>query len=342
MRQDHSWASEPALSEVFGVTIGDIARRSPAVSGNKTVAEVKELFPTGTLQGIVIVDDEGKPAGLVMKNDLYYHLAGQYGVPLYYNRPIRVLMDKDPLVVDAHLPLEAVSRQAMARQEQKLYDLVIVTREGRYWGSVSIIDMLRCITDMQLRLAASSNPLTGLPGNLVIEERLKQLIAKNEPFSVLYIDLDNFKAYNDKYGFERGDQALLLTAAILSQALAACSDSRPDFLGHIGGDDFIIMTHPAKAPALCQFIVKQFDQNIHPLYPPDDLICGFVTVTNRKGQEECFPLITISIAVVDNLDRAFTNYLELGEVAAQLKRRAKAIEGSVWVSDRRKLGRDKS
>ncbi|MDR7867415.1 MAG: GGDEF domain-containing protein [Sporomusaceae bacterium] len=328
------------LSDPYGmpdngeVTIGGIARQSLAVDGQKTVAETKDLFPEGTLQGIVVVEDQ-KPVGLVMKNELYYRLGSQYGVPLYYRRPIRLLMDKEPLIVDAGMPLEAVSHQAMARQESKLYDLIIVTKGGRYWGTVSIIDLLRQLTDSQIRSAANANPLTGLPGNLVIEEHLKRLVAQHEPFAVLYVDLDNFKAFNDRYGFEQGDRALRLTSTVLNQAIAACSDSHADFLGHIGGDDFIILSRPEKTDALCQAIIVRFDREFRALYSPEDLARGFITVPNRKGQDENFPLTTVSIAVVDNTERRFINYLELGEIAAQLKRRAKAIEGSVYLIDRR-------
>lgn len=316
------------------VTIGDIVKQSPTVDGQMTVAATKDLFPEGMLQGIVVVEDH-KPVGLVMKNDLYYRLGSQYGVPLYYNRPIRLLMDNEPLIVDAGMLLEAVSRQAMARQEAKLYDLIIVTRGGRYAGTVSIIDLLKHITDRQIRSAANANPLTGLPGNLVIEERLKKLVKQNEPFAVLYVDLDNFKAFNDRYGFEQGDRALRLTSAILNQAMIACCDGCADFLGHIGGDDFIILSQPEKADALCQAIIARFDREFRALYPPEDLARGFITVVNRKGQEENFPLTAVSIAVVDNTERRFANYLELGEIAAQLKRQAKAVEGSVYLVDRR-------
>lgn len=315
-------------------TIGDIAQPSLAVDGQKAVSEVKDLFPEGTLQGIVVVEEQ-RPVGLVMKNDLYYHLSSRYGVSLYYHRPIKALMDRQPLIVDANLPLEAVSRQALDRPEAKHYDLIIVTRDGRYLGTVSILELLRHITDRQLRSAANANPLTGLPGNLVIEEKLKRLIGRSDPFAILYIDLDNFKAFNDRYGFEKGDQALRLTAGILSQAITACGDGHPDFLGHIGGDDFLIISRPEKAAALCRSIIDRFDREIRGLYAAEDLARGHITVPNRKGHEESYPITTMSIAVVDNGGRQFTNYLELGEIAAHIKRRAKAVEGSVFLTDRR-------
>lgn len=317
------------------VSIGDIARQSQAVSGQLAVSKVKDLFPEGTLQGIVVTEGL-KPVGLVMKNELYYLLGSRYGVPLYYDRPIRTLMDKEPLIVDAALSLEAVSHQAMARDEARQYDLIIVTRDGRYLGTVSIMDLLRHITDRQIRSAANANPLTGLPGNLAIEERLKKLVAGNAPLAVLYIDIDNFKAFNDRYGFEHGDNALRLTSALLNQAIADCSDGRADFLGHIGGDDFIIISVPAKAEAICQAIIARFDREFRSLYAPADLARGFIAVPNRRGVEENFPVATVSIAVVDNADRQFTNYLEIGEIAAQLKRKAKATEGSIYLTNRRK------
>lgn len=332
-------AGRDGLPEADDLTVGDIVGHSPAAEAGKTVAEVKELIPTGMLQGVVIVEND-KPVGLVMKNELFYHLSSRYGVALYYKRPISALMDRQPLIVDAYLPLEAVSRQAMARDDNKLYDLVVVTKDGRYWGTVTIIDLLRHITDRQIRSAANANPLTGLPGNLVIEERLQRLVKSSAPFAVLYIDIDNFKAFNDMYGFEQGDNALRLTAAILSQAIADTPGGHADFLGHIGGDDFLIISRPEKAEDLCQAIIAHFDRESRGLYPPEDLARGFITVPNRRGQEENYPLVTVSIAVVANEGRQFGNYLEIGEIAAQLKRRAKAIEGSVWVSERRRSARN--
>jgi diguanylate cyclase (GGDEF)-like protein len=323
------------MPEKSEATIGDVSGQSPAVSGEKTVSEVKDLFPAGTLQGIVVTEEQ-RPVGLVMKNELYYLLGSRYGVPLYYNRPIRAVMDKDPLIVDAGLSLEAVAHQAMARQEAKQYDLIIVTKGGRYLGTVSIIELLRHITDRQIRMAANANPLTGLPGNLAIEERLKKLVRGNEPFAVLYIDIDNFKAFNDRYGFEHGDNALRLTSAILNQAIAECSDRHADFLGHIGGDDFIIISRPEKADALSLAIIARFEREFRSLYAPEDRARGFITLPNRRGVEENFPVATLSIAVVDNVARLFTNYLEIGEIAAQLKKKAKATEGSVYLTDHRK------
>ena len=326
---------EQSLSKTFGLTIGDIAQYCPSVSAATLVCDLEDYLHDETTPGIVITENDA-PHGLLMKNRLYSQLGTQFGISLYYQRPVERIMDRQPLVVSADLPLEAVSQIAMSRHADHLYDLIIVVKDGAFHGVVSIIHLLKNVTNLQIRRAFNANPLTGLPGNLIIEERLKNLIAEKNAFAVLYIDLDNFKAFNDKYGFERGDQALLHTARLLSSCLAEhCASSTRDFLGHIGGDDFVIITTQENGFPLCQTICLQFDQDIHSLYPPEDLQQQHIRVLNRKGEEEVFPLMSLSIAVVHNQQETFGNYLEISELAASLKKKAKKIPGSAWCADRR-------
>ena len=326
---------EQTLSKTFGLTIGDIAQYCPSVSASTLVCDLEDYLHDETIPGIVITEDEA-PQGLLMKNRLYSQLGTQFGISLYYQRPVGRIMDRQPLVVSADLPLEAVSQIAMSRHADHLYDLIIVVKDGALHGVVSIIHLLKNVTNLQIRRAFNANPLTGLPGNLIIEERLKTLVAENNSFAVLYIDLDNFKAFNDKYGFERGDQALLHTARLLSSCLAEhCGSSTRDFLGHVGGDDFVVITTQENAFLLCQTICRQFDQDINSLYLPEDLQQQHIRVLNRKGEEELFPLMSLSIAVVHNQQKTFCNYLEISEIAASLKKKAKKIPGSSWCADRR-------
>ena len=192
------------------------------------------------------------------------------------------------------------------------------------------------LSTQQIKLAANANPLTGLPGNLMIEERLKTVVRQQEHFSALYVDLDHFKAFNDKYGFEHGDLVLLKTARILQEVVARDTRSASVFLGHIGGDDFLLLlTWDEDASVIAAKIIEKFDAEIADLYSEEDRRVGFICVSNRKGEEERFPIMSISVAIVDNTTRAFSNYLEISEAAAQLKKRAKEIEGSIWVRERR-------
>ncbi|MHB8171099.1 MAG: GGDEF domain-containing response regulator [Thermincolia bacterium] len=183
----------------------------------------------------------------------------------------------------------------------------------------------------------SYNPLTGLPGNILIVEEIKARVARpNNLFAVMYLDLDNFKAYNDVYGFLKGDEVITLVAHIMEQAVKELGN-REDFIGHIGGDDYIIVTNPAKAEDISQRIIDQFDSTIPLFYNIKDRRNGFITTKNRQQVEVQFPIMTISIAIVTNIHRLISSHWEVGEIASELKKLAKMHEGSIWVFDRRKI-----
>ncbi|WP_165865929.1 GGDEF domain-containing protein [Lucifera butyrica] len=317
----------------FGVTIGEIVEPVPTVGKGILVRDAETIFNQTQVNGIVVLEDR-HPLGLLMKYKLYFHLGTNYGVSLYYRRPVELVMDKFPLIVNADLPLEAVSQIAMSREEYNLYDYIIVVQDDIYVGVVSIMNLLNNITKLQIRRAHNANPLTGLPGNLLIEDRLKELVTNKAPFAVLYLDLNNFKAFNDKYGFEHGDKVLLFTAQLISRCLAI-SGGTNDFIGHIGGDDFIIITRPERACALAQAIIEQFDTDILPFYQPEDREKGYIEVKNRRGQWEQIPIVGVSIAIVSTANRPFSNYLEIGEIAAELKKLAKEQPCSNYVMDKR-------
>jgi diguanylate cyclase (GGDEF)-like protein len=316
----------------FGVTIGEIVQQVPTVEKGTFVNEVEMLLTTRPVDGVVVLDRK-LPVGIVMKHKLYYQLGTNFGFSLYHHRSVDLVMDPYPLIVDADLFLESVSQIAMSR-EDNLYDYIIVVKEGSYQGVVSIMNLLNHITQQQIRCAHNANPLTGLPGNLFISDRLKDLVDRRQSFAVLYLDLDNFKAYNDKYGFERGDRIILVTAQLLSSCLAI-TEGNGQFLGHIGGDDFIIISQPDTAPGLAERIIAEFDREVQNYYEPEALEKEFIEVKNRRGELEKFPIISISIALVSTNAIQFDNYLQVGEAAAELKKRAKQIPGSCLVVNRR-------
>ncbi len=181
----------------------------------------------------------------------------------------------------------------------------------------------------------SFNPLTGLPGNILIEEQIKTKVkTPDKPFAVLYLDLDNFKAYNDVYGFLKGDEVLKLLAHILEQCTYTLGN-RDDFIGHIGGDDFIAITTPDKVDALCSAYISQFDSTIPLLYSIEDRKMGYITTLDRQSNQVSYPMITLSIAVVSNEKRKLTSHWQVAEVASELKKYAKSLIGSNYVKDRR-------
>ena len=180
------------------------------------------------------------------------------------------------------------------------------------------------------------SPLTGLPGNVQIQKEMKKRLLNKEKYAILYFDLDNFKAYNDVYGFANGDEIIKFTSRTISQNIHKIQNS-DNFVGHIGGDDFVAIVSPTDYDSVCQQIILEFDAGAVDFYNEMDVERGFVEVANRRGIIEQFPLTTISIAVVEVDPNRYKTTLEIGEVGAQVKHRAKTILGSTYVIDRRKF-----
>ena len=185
------------------------------------------------------------------------------------------------------------------------------------------------------------SPLTGLPGNMQIEAELKRRLRKKTEFSILYFDLDNFKAYNDIYGFLKGDEIIKLTSKIIQRNIHDM-DIEESFIGHIGGDDFVaIISSGIDFERICQNIIIEFDYEILEYFSDEDSERGYMEVSNRKGILEQFPLVSLSVGVVVIEKGRFKNILEIGEVGAQVKHVAKSTMGSTYVIDRRKQDEEK-
>ncbi len=272
--------------------------------------------------GLCVVED-GEVLGVVTKSRLVLQLSGRYGFSLNQKRPISCLMDCDFLAVDYQTPIDAVSQLAMSRPAEKLYDFIVVTKENKYAGTVTIKDLLQKTTEIEVVNAKYQNPLTGLPGNLIIEQKMKQFILNEKPYCVIYLDIDNFKAYNDVYGFENGDLIIKLLADLITSHL-------PDeqFAGHVGGDDFVMILDNYEAASLCGIIINEFDKNVLKYYNPQDIQNGYIIAEDRHGAIEKFPLISLSIAGVSNKSHRFSNIYELTEELAKIKKKSKQQSGS--------------
>lgn len=185
------------------------------------------------------------------------------------------------------------------------------------------------------RLKPAVSPLTGLPGNLVIEQELRR---RTEPgagaFAALYIDLNNFKAYNDVYGFAAGDEAIRLTARVIV-ASAHELGAATDLVGHVGGDDFVVLTRPDRSEAIANHIVADFDHQVTELYTPADRRRGYITAKDRQGILRKYSLLSIAVAIVHNEYRDVTSHYQVAEIGAELKLYAKTRGGSLVVKDQR-------
>jgi diguanylate cyclase (GGDEF)-like protein len=179
------------------------------------------------------------------------------------------------------------------------------------------------------------NPLTELPGNAIITQELQRRVDADEPFALMHVDLNDFKAFNDFYGFARGDTVLKLVSKILREASRG-SDPRAGFVGHIGGDDFVVLCRAEVATDLARMLINDFDASIMALYDPHDAARGFITVTDRRNEAHDFPLMTISIGVASNATRKIESHWEASEIAGELKQFAKTQDHSNFAIDRRK------
>mgnify|MGYP000511851372 CR=1 FL=1 len=195
---------------------------------------------------------------------------------------------------------------------------------------VTMAQRLKQLEEMYL----DTSPLTRLPGGIAIENVMNKRIAAKAPIAFCLMDIDNFKAYNDHYGYAKGNDIIQATAAIVSEAVARYGDEN-DFIGHIGGDDFVLITTPDLYPRICQAVIDSFDKKIPGFYDEQERQRGYIIGENRQGQEVKFPLATLSIAVVTNIKRKFKNHIQYGEVAAEMKEHAKTVAGSNFMVDQR-------
>ena len=316
--------------------IRELVEPALSVDAHATTSEVQDMIAnkSGNPISAAVVVSNDKPIGLVMSYHLHRKLGSRFGVALYYERTIAKLMDTSPLIIEEQTPVEIAAEMAMRRERFKVYDHVIVTRGGRLTGLVSVQKMLDTLARVQVEMAKGANPLTGLPGNVSIEKQTLRIARTGQITSVIYADIDNFKIFNDRYGFEKGDRIILLLSRILSWAVKKYGG--PDgFLGHIGGDDFVILTSPDQAQRLCQAVCRCFQRLAPQCYSAEDRRNGYICAVDRSGEERRIPLMTISMAIID-CPSGFDLKL-ISQRSAEMKKYAKSIEGNSYVRDRRQI-----
>ncbi len=306
------------------------------------------------VQDVYIIDDDDASIVIfreLFKNDPEYKFTSvkteQIDIALK-NIPFLIVINEDAIdrdVVD-------LCRKIRKDEDNSITPVIVVSSKGErehrlkimqesieYFIKKPVDEHYLYYTVKNLNRLLSTNrrisPLTGLPGNVQIHAELKKRILKKEAFCVLYLDLDNFKAYNDVYGFLKGDQIIEFTAETIMKCI---HDSGMDntFIGHIGGDDFIALVPGNSCEKLCQNILAHFDNNVKKYFTEQDIEKGYIEVANRKGIIEQFPLTSLSIGVVVADEGRFNNILEIGEIGAQVKHAAKSVMGSSYAVDRRK------
>lgn len=307
--------NDSMANNIFNTPIENLCTKTGTIVSKEIVPDVYDRLKhdPGCIGLCVVANDV--PLGIVTKERLALKLSGQYGFALYQNKPISHVMEKDFLSVDCETPVNIVSSIAMSREQDRLYDFIVITKNGRYLGTVTIRDLLKKTTEIEVATAKHQNPLSGLPGNLMIERKLQQCVLGDGKYSVAYLDIDNFKAYNDVYGFENGDLILKLLSSVLVRSL-----HRNEFVGHIGGDDFVIIIDGHVEEEFFLPIITEFEKEVLSFYNQEDIDKGYITSTNRRNVVEKFPLITLTVASVNNKQQQFKDTFELTETLASFKK----------------------
>lgn len=307
--------------------ISNISQAQKTLNPKILIGQVYGLMEEdNSISGFCVMED-GYPVGSITRAGLYRRLSGRPEYNLYAKEPVDKIMSRDFLQVDYHESIRTVSQKAMGRDADHLYDFITITRDGRYFGIVTVRHLLENAIQVEANNARHINPLSELPGNLIIEKKLEECLNDEAAYKILYFDMNNFKAYNDIYGFENGDRIIRHLAEILKKRIGKTGD----FIGHIGGDDFVAIVAGNGVEELCRTVIDDFDRSVPDFYGKNDLDRGFITTKNRHGIEEDFPLLSIAIAVTSS-KKCNTVYM-LSKHMAELRRTCKQKPGSHSITD---------
>ena len=273
--------------------------------------------------GICVLDGQ-HAVGTMTREKLQKKLSGRYGFSLYGGKEIGELADSDFLQVEGTSSISNVANMAMEREKENLYDFIVVKENGQYLGIVTVQDLLQRAMKINVELAKSSNPLTGLPGNVTINQQIKLCVESGDPYTIYYFDLDNFKAFNDVYGFEKGDEVIRILADILREKAGD-----KDFVGHIGGDDFVMICSGYQTSAFAEEMRIEFEKRAQKLYKKEHREQNFIIAKNRHGVMESFPLVSVTIVSLSNQLAPFAEPEEVTEILSAYKKRAKVRKRSI-------------
>ncbi|HEX5803452.1 MAG TPA: GGDEF domain-containing protein [Azospira sp.] len=291
---------------------------------------------------VLPVVDGTRPIGLINRHSMVDRFARPFQKELFGRKSCHQFMDPAPLIVDQHATIPELAMMLSVAPRHYLFDGFVITGEaGRYLGVGSSHDLMAMITEMQISAARYANPLTQLPGNVPINEHIDRMLAAGRAFVVAYIDIDNFKPYNDTFGYRRGDDVIQSLGQLICEAV----DGRQDFVGHIGGDDFFVVFQSEHWELTCWEIVRRFAEAMAALADGDAHGPGGYMAENRRGELVFQSLPTLSIGVVNVQAGEFESHREVAAAASAAKKQAKkagkqggadGTRSSVFVERRRR------
>jgi diguanylate cyclase (GGDEF)-like protein len=331
----NDWATHFPLPTDGNADLMRISRQIEPLSADTTVNDIVDLFQKRPdLQLLPILEQE-RPAGIINRHLFFNKLmATRFGVELYGKRAIRKLLEKQVILIDINSELESVSQRLIATPVPE--QAFIITAEDRYHGVATVLDLLEIITEQKIQNARHANPLTLLPGIVPVNHVINKMLGERRSFCVAYFDLDNFKPYNDYYGYDAGDRIIQL----LSDQLRKVYHGSHALIGHIGGDDFIVMDSAVDYLGNIQALLGGFAEQVPQYYSQTHLQEGGINGIDRNGQFSFFGLTSVSVGVVPPESVATCqSHIDIADLASEAKKLAKTTRGNSYFINRRAIVR---
>jgi diguanylate cyclase (GGDEF)-like protein len=314
-------------------TVGRLLRHVPVVTPAMNNNKVYELFIAAPDLQIVPVVEGETPRGVITRAALLDRFARPYLRELYGKKSCSLFMDDKPMITDKNTSVQELSKTIVEADRHHLFNGFIITDAGRYLGMGTGHDLMREITEMQINAARYANPLTLLPGNVPLNEHIERLLQGEVGFVACYADIDHFKPYNDVYGYRKGDDVLQM----MGRLLVAHADPEQDFVGHIGGDDFIMLFQSDDWEARCQTILDAFSECVVQHLSGSDVAAGGYVSEDRRGNQVFHPLLSLSLGVVRVEAGHYASHHQIASAAAEAKKQAKKLSGNSLFVERRNM-----
>jgi len=308
-----------------------IIRSITPISAKTSINDVMNLFHHNSDLTILPLVDDNMASGIIFRDKFLTKLfSSRYGIDLHGKNPIKTFVENTPLCIDKNMPIDLVSKQLTSLMTND--PAFIITHNGEYMGIGTLLDLLAEFTRQQIDNAKHANPLTLLPGSVPINNQVNQLLANKIPFSFGYFDLDNFKPFNDVYSYDAGDDIIKAVANTLTHYIPAESG----VIGHIGGDDFIVIFTCHDWLMRCENILEAFKNTVPAYYSDKDLKAGGIHTENRAGEKCFFPLVSLSVGLVDPESTSrCQSHVDIADLASEAKKMAKKITGNSYFINQR-------
>ncbi|WP_448587692.1 EAL domain-containing protein [Thermocrinis sp.] len=333
-------------SNIFNTKLADISAKMDPIHQKTLIRDVfYSIMDNSKWDILPIVDYDGTVVGQIERNSFIEHtILGRYGYGIHLNgrKFIYEVMEPPELVFESYETLEnsAIKLRDKIKENDRLPRNIIVVENGKLIGAVYVSVLLEALAQKNLQLMKDSNPLTGLPGNWAIKNEVEKRISEGKVFKAIYIDINNFKPFNDHYGFAQGDSVIFAIGEILKEIAGRYKNL---FVGHVGGDDFILICPDGISAQVAEEIKTAFEKHL-PNFHGEDYKVGFYISKDRSGLKKKFPLLSLSLAIVSNKHIKITSYAHLASIASEIKTKAKLLakgsQSSVIFKDRRKDGSD--